>query len=167
MLNYKKILMILIIFALSIINCATQTILWKGKYITIETDSKPKEDFKVGKYIVIAYASVEYEKNYDALYKFAFILNGRQIKLINLVYYPDWSEWVNLRSFYTLEEEIDIDYEFIEEYDYAKRGLVRRLGKEKTLLLYKVYIEQPIYEEVKKDITAILSGRIIYQPPGE
>jgi len=155
MLYFQKTITILLLVVLVTANCSSPKALWKGNYITIETTGKPKEDFKVGEYIVVAYAPVEYGKNYDALYEFAIILNGQQIKLIKLMYYPDWSEWVEARSFYYLEEDINIDYEFVDVYDYEERGLVKNLGGKKTVYLYKVYIEQPTYEEVKKDVTGI------------
>lgn len=122
----------IVLFFIALIGCA-KSFLWKGSYATIKTKDIPKEDFIVGKYIVISYAMMEHKKDPAVLYQFVICENGRQARLITVERHREF-------------ETPFMPMIFLEETNSSGH------------FTYTSYNVPPVYQEVKEHVIGILSG---------
>jgi len=85
--NKTKIIITSLIY-LILLTCAPKPFMWQGRYAEISTTELPKEDIKVGNYLIVAYTPNEKTKTSPTLYKFAIMKNGAQIGLFCLEKIP-------------------------------------------------------------------------------
>ena len=134
-----------ILVVMFLLGCAPKPFIWQGQYITITTIEEPEEDFKVGKYVIISYAPVEYEYNPRVLYKFAIMLKGKQVGLIKLEDHGDIGIIIGWRY-------------YLEEDGFLRDGYEYHISRSGNHVTYQTYAEKPSYEKVKNDVITILSG---------
>ncbi len=88
--KYRK---IKIIFAslifLVFLECAPKAFVWKGRNADIVTTELPKEDIRVGNYLIVAYTPGVKANNSQTLYKFAIMKDSVQIGLFCLEKIPN------------------------------------------------------------------------------
>lgn len=123
-----------------------KAVVWHGQFATITTSDKPKEDFPVGSYIVVAFANVAM----DTPYQFVILENGRQVGVITLDDY-DVLEVYGCR--YLLQEE-----------GVERGGKIPYKTKFESHLVYQMYRVLPSYEKLKDDVSRILSGQHLEDP---
>ncbi|MEO0127035.1 MAG: energy transducer TonB [candidate division WOR-3 bacterium] len=123
--------------------CARKPILWQGHYANFVTPENPKEDFKVGEFLVVSYAPSEELKYSKIFYKFAIIKDSTQIGLISYEKIAG--------SGYLLV------YEYFDKYDPLIDKRERFFETEKkslmTLALYRLPLS---YNELKYFVTTTL-----------
>ncbi len=125
--------------------CAHKTILWHGSYTDLVTPEVPKEDFKVGEYLVVSYAPAEKLKYPLVLYTFALIKDSTQIGLICYEKIP--------RCGYLLV------YEFFDKYNIPIDDIERFYKNEKNNLMTLELYKYPLsYNELKYIIISELLG---------
>jgi len=86
--NKTKIIITSLIY-LILLTCAPKPFMWQGRYAEISTTELPKEDIKVGNYLIVAYTPNEKTKTSPTFYKFAIMKNGAQIGLFCLEKIPN------------------------------------------------------------------------------
>ncbi len=123
-----------------------KAVLWQGQYVSISTIEKPKEDFKVGKYVVVSYA----DKYSFVPYKFVITINAKQVGFITLNYH---------------EELEDLGFQYVLQEEGVKREVpmsyLKRFGNR---IIYQLYKNLPEYEKMKEDVIAVLSGIRLVPP---
>ncbi len=124
-------------------NCAAR----KTVVPKITPDQLLKDNFMAQEYMVIAYAPIEHIENTNVIYQFAVFQSEKQVGLITLERHPDLPI-ANADTFCFLKEEKC----FRSDTSYY---LVRFWND----FVYQVYEGQPTYEQVRLDITSILSGK--------
>ncbi len=150
--NNNRVMYILTI--LMSVMCVHKT-LWQGQYITLETVEIPKEDFKVGSYIVVAYTPQEYNKDSKVIYQFDIFENNKRVRVIQ------FAECVLLIT----EKPAPNRFDKKKDYDYALTEVSPKdFGKLKHLSVirgttYKLYEKMHSYEEIKQEVIEVLLGR--------
>jgi hypothetical protein len=146
---------------------APKKFLWKGDYVAFNTAEQPKEDFKAGDYIVIAYAPIDSNPKAKIPYKFAFVQGNKQIGLLTLKPTPK-----NKKS--------EVEYSLVEPIKERTRGVSNGFynlsplsfspydrGLATTSHSYdetcKNYPQMPDYETLKNDIITALSDVPFYE----
>jgi|GEM_PF-1519195 len=130
-----KIFIAFIIF-FTLLACAPKPFMWQGKYADISTTELPKEDIKVGNYLIVAYNPNEKTKNSQSLYKFAIMRDSIQIGL------------------FCLEKIPNVGYLFIREYLNKNRELIEDIGKyfiseRESYIALELYRKPFTYDEIK------------------
>ncbi|MCK4526793.1 hypothetical protein KAW18_05430 [candidate division WOR-3 bacterium] len=149
---YRLHVILLFLSILFIKGCGPKAKLWKGKYVNLKTTELPKEDFKVGSYIVVSYAPIEQDENSSEMYKFAVIKEGAQSNLLVLVYDMEKAKRFGLRRNYLLMEEGDISIK--DTFDIRTNERITRAYQERNV--YIAFDKLPSYEELKKHVIELL-----------
>ena len=149
---YRLHVVLLFLSILFIKGCGPKAKLWKGKYVNLRTTELPKEDFKVGLYIVVSYAPIEQDENSPEMYKFAIIKEGVQTNLLVLVYDMEEAKRFGLKRNYLLIEEGGI---FIKDTcDIRTYKKITGVYRERNV--YIAFDELPSYVELKKYVIELL-----------
>ena len=149
---YRLHVVLLFLSILFIKGCGPKAKLWKGKYVNLRTTELPKEDFKVGLYIVVSYAPIEQDENSPEMYKFAIIKEGVQTNLLVLVYDMEEAKRFGLKRNYLLIEEGGI---FIKDTcDIRTYKKITGVYQERNV--YIAFDELPSYAELKKYVIELL-----------
>jgi len=153
-----------IIFAalvgLLILSCIAKKTLWKGQYVTLYVANPPREDFKAGHYIVVAYSPVESDKKSEVLYRFEAMQYDavvRALECMDTEKYPGLlfglepkgkdSVGVSRLGGYWLVEAPRKQRE-----KYSRARLVR------ANTVHQAYGGKPDYEQVKADVIILLEN---------
>jgi hypothetical protein len=126
--------------------CAPQAFIWHGQYVAISTVKRPKEDFKVGNFVVIGYNI----KGSDSPYQFVIIEQGKQVGLITLDYH-------------SFLEPFGFQY-CLEEDNVRRSGTIPSLSTSGSHVTYQMYAVLPAYEKIKGDVITVLSGQPLDVP---
>lgn len=140
----------MVILVIAATACAPVAVVWQGQYVSISTVDRPKEDFKVGPYIVIGYDIISYKKGTTSPYQFVIIGQGKQVGLITL------DEESILEGFgfrYCLEEE-----------NVRRPGPIPTISASGKHVTYQMYKALPGYDKVKADVITVLNGQELEIP---
>lgn len=136
--NKTKIIITSLIY-LILLTCAPKPFMWQGRYAEISTTELPKEDIKVGNYLIVAYTPNEKTKTSPTLYKFAIMRDSEQIGL------------------FSLEKIPSVGYLFIWEYLNKNRELIDDVEKyymteRRSYITLELHRYPFTYEEIKNII---------------
>jgi hypothetical protein len=149
---YRLHVILLFLSILFIKGCGPKAKLWKGKYVNLRTTELPKEDFKVGPYIVVSYAPIEQDENSPEMYKFAIIKERVQTNLLVLVYDMEEAKRFGLKRNYLLIEEGGI----LIKDTCGIRTYKKITGAYRERNVYIAFDELPSYAELKKHVIELL-----------
>ncbi len=116
--------------------CAPKPFIWQGRYADISTTELPREDIRIGKYLIVAYTPIEDAKNSQILYKFAIMRDSIRIGL------------------FSLEKIPNVGYLFIREYLNKNQELIEDIKKyfiseRESFITLELYRKPFTYEEIK------------------
>lgn len=149
----KKPFLYLLIVFLPVL-CAQKRV-WQGQYITLQTNEFPKEDFKVGNYIVVAYTPQEYNKKSKVIYQFDIMENQNRTRLI--VFQECFLLITERPEPNKMDKDKDYDYALI-EINPADFGKLKHLSVVSGTT-HKLYEKMHSYEEIKEEVIDVILGR--------
>jgi hypothetical protein len=132
-----------------VVDCMTKK-QWQGTYVTVSyTSIKPKEDFMVAGYAVVAYDVKSQDKHSHVIYRFAIMRHGEKVGALEVT---DFSQEV----FAGMSAE---GYEYCLVAGDIESG--HDVGWNKLFVsrvIHRAYKNMPSYETVKNDVIDVVSA---------
>lgn len=153
---------VLVLFLMSMtllsVGCV-KTTTWQGKYVTLETTKLPKEDYKIGDYIVVAYDVQANNKKSEVIYRFDIMQADtivRAFEFGKFKYYLAFFDPLFLGGGMWIGSE--------KKPDYCLTELAKScINKPKSDITYyshcRSYKTLPTYDKVKADMQAYIAGQ--------
>lgn len=147
-----------LLISITAFNCAPPK-LWKGQHMTISYRTLvPKEDFKVGDYVIVAYDIGAKEKRSGIIFRFDLMRYGQKVGVLEIKdrsHKNDFEGYLPLPSqeykYYLLAGETKEPEKF--NYDMSIK-LIRRK-------IHRMYRNVPSYEKAKIDVIKLLTGELM------
>jgi len=150
---YRIRLLQIVLTVAFLLSCAPKKFVWHGQHITIATAEHPREDFKAGEYIVVAYAPIEYKKNPDIVFRFSIYKDDNQVGLISAKSHVDWPVGTTKKMY------------LLEENNFCRSNKIYYLIQNGDKLIYQIYEGLPTYKQIRGDVLTILLGGELVPPP--
>lgn len=136
-----------------------KTTTWQGKYVTLETTKPPKEDYKIGDYVVVAYDVQANNKKSEVIYRFDIMQADTIVRAFEFGIFKYFVVY--------LDQFVPGDKAWImenEQPDYCLTELDKTcINKAKSVIIKythcRSYKKLPDYEQVKADMQAYIAGQ--------
>jgi len=146
---FKKIIALYLLI-ICVLLCCVQKRQWQGKYITVAyTSIMPKEDFRVGGYVVVAYNLIEVDRYSHVLYRFDVMQMGDKVGALEVC---DRSS--EDARFSALQASSEYKYFLLAGETESAHALGLGIA---TRQIHRMYKDIPNYDEVKSDVIDVLS----------
>jgi hypothetical protein len=127
--------------------------LWQGKYASVSyTSIMPKEDFRAGGYVVVAYDLIERDRHSPVLCRFAVMQRGEKVGALEVC---DRSS--EATSFSEFQAGPEYKYFLLAGDTESSSTYSSRLPPLLMRKIHRMYKDIPDYDIVKVDVMDVLS----------